>query len=148
MNNVSLRLLFSNTPRGCFRFFAPAILSCLIGTLVMATSGCMTTSAEVTTAALKIEVDTADKLWLDGESYTIDRFPAALKRHGIPLKQPLLIHTPEGDNRTLYVRVSSVLRRAGYTRFFFVGDPQAEASVGTPKRAVTPRPVTKSRFSR
>ena len=99
-------------------------------------------------ATLRLEVDTADQIWLDGEPYAIRRLPAALKRRRIPRKQPLLIHTPDGDNRALYVRMSSVLRRAGYTRFFFIGDTQAEARIVTPKRGGKSRPVTRKRFSR
>ena len=152
-----MRLLSSNspiphvtahTPSVCLRLVSPVILSCMIGALIMATSGCITTHTEITTAALKIEVDTADQIWLYGESYPIDRLPAALKRRRIPFKQSLLIHTPEGDNRALYVRLSSLLRSAGYTRFFFVGDPQAEASVVTPKRVITPKPATNKRLPR
>lgn len=144
-----MRLHFSNTPPACRRFLFLGVLLCLSGALGQLASGCVTARTETTTtAALKLEVDTADQIWLDGESYAINRLPAALKRLRIPLKQPLLIHTPDGDNRALYVRVSSVLRSAGYTRFFFIGDPKAEASIIAPKHAITPRPVIKKRFSR
>lgn len=156
-NSFPMRLIALNstilhvavhTSRARHWFFFPVVLSCLAGAFLIVASGCATTHTERSNAPLKLEVDTAAQIWLDGEPYAINRLPAALKRHRIPLKQPLLIHTPEGDNRALYVRVSSVLRSAGYTRFFFVGDPQAEASIVTSKPVVTPRSVTPKRFSR
>ena len=121
----------------------PVLRVLLLGCGMMAAIGCATVSATASpTAALELEVDAANQVWLGDDSYAIRDLPAALRKRRVPPGQSLRIHTADSGNRALLVRLSSVLRSAGYTRFAFVGDPHAEALVVDPNRTQGGQPKT------
>ena len=125
------------------RPFLPLLRAVLLCCSLIATIGCATVPATASpTAALELEVDAAGRVWLGDDAYAIRDLPAALRKRRVPPRQSLRIHTADSGNRALLVRLSSVLRSAGYTRFAFVGDPHAEALVVDPNRPQGGQPKT------
>ncbi len=107
-----------------------------IGVLVLgAMAGCATVSQEsVELADVVVVVDASRQVWFNGDAYAIPDLPAALKAVRVARNQPIRIQFPNRKDKDLFVQLSSVLRTAGFTRFFFVSDQHAEAAVSDPGR--------------
>ncbi|MBM4162930.1 MAG: hypothetical protein FJ222_00560 [Lentisphaerae bacterium] len=82
-----------------------------------------------TLADLALYTDAADQVWFNGRPYPVERLAAALKAMRVPFNQPIRINIPDSKKRDLFVRVSSALRTAGFSRFFFVSEQQAVSRV-------------------
>ena len=101
-----------------------------------ALAGCVTTQPpaanRATLADLALYTDASDQVWFNGKPYPVDRLAAALKAMRVPSNQPIRINIPDSKKRELFVRVSSALRTAGFSRFFFVSEQHAESHVKEP----------------
>ncbi len=109
-----------------------------IGMLVLGTvAGCATVGQEsVELADVVIVVDAGRQVWFNGDAYAIPDLPAALEAVRVARNQPIRIQFPNRKDRELFVQISSALRTAGFTRFFFVSDQYAEAAVSEPGKPV------------
>jgi hypothetical protein len=115
-----------------------AALAVLAGCATPPSTGAVTG----TLADLALYTDAADQVWFNGRPYPVERLATALKAMRVPFNQPIRINIPDSKKRDLFVRVSSALRTAGFSRFFFVNEQQAVSrvkEVGIPDtRARTP----------
>ncbi|NLL84397.1 MAG: hypothetical protein GX230_09185 [Lentisphaerae bacterium] len=102
--------------------------------------GCTTGSTLSPHAVVNIEITESGLALLNNESYPLNDLTHALRKLGVPRQQSLLIHIHNNHDRAKLVKISAMLRQAGYSRFIFAGEQHAESKVVNPRQTRQPPP--------
>jgi len=102
---------------------------------LVAGAGCATRQSESgAQGSVVLHADAEGKIWFNGDPYPVNRVAAALQAARVASNQAIRIHIPDRRDRARIVRITSAMRTAGFSRFFFVSEQHADSSVVGPGR--------------